>query len=168
MYRFVKQIFRYLKGTLDFGLWYPKGEDFTLTTYTDADWEGNVDDRKSTSGGEFFLGNCLVSWLKQETIFNLIVHNRSRVHCSNILLHTILWMKQTLQDIQVEYKKPIYILCDNTSAISISKNPVMHSKTKHIPIKYHFLREQVNNKVCQVGICFYQGTNSRHIYKTPT
>jgi hypothetical protein len=52
-------------------------------------------------------------------------------------------MKQTLKDIQVEYNQPISILCDNTSAINISKNHVMHSKTKHIPIKYHFLREQV-------------------------
>jgi hypothetical protein len=59
-------------------------------------------------------------------------------------------MKQTLQDIQVEYRQPIPILCDNTSAISISKNPVMHSKTKHIPIKYHFLREQVVNQVVKL------------------
>ena len=55
-------------------------------------------------------------------------------------------MKQTLQYIQAKYDKPILILCDNTSAINISKNPVMHSKTKHIPIKFHFLREQVIEK----------------------
>ena len=55
-------------------------------------------------------------------------------------------MKQTLEDIQVKYDEPIPILCDNTSAINISKNPVMHSKTKHIPNKFHFLREQVTEK----------------------
>ena len=55
-------------------------------------------------------------------------------------------MKQTLEDIQVKYDEPIPILCDNTSEINISKNPVMHSKTKHIPIKFHFLREQVIEK----------------------
>ena len=55
-------------------------------------------------------------------------------------------MKQTLQDLQVQFSEPIPIFCDNTSAISISKNPVMHSKTKHIPIKYHFVREQVAEK----------------------
>jgi hypothetical protein len=55
-------------------------------------------------------------------------------------------MKQTLTDIQVEYDDPIPIYCDNTSFISISKKPVMHSKTKHIPIKYHFLQEQVAEK----------------------
>jgi hypothetical protein len=63
-------------------------------------------------------------------------------------------MKQTLTDTQFEYDEPIPIYCDNTSTISISKNPVMHSKTKHIPIKYHFLREQVaenNIRVEYVG-----------------
>ena len=58
----------------------------------------------------------------------------------------ILWMKQTLQDIHVACNEPIPILCDNTSAIRISENPVLHSKTKHIPIKFHFLREQVTEK----------------------
>jgi hypothetical protein len=62
----------------------------------------------------------------------------------------VLWMKQTLTDIQVEYDEPIPIYFDNTSAIIISKNPVMHSKTKHIPIKYHFLREQVVDKNIRV------------------
>jgi hypothetical protein len=68
----VKRIFRYLKGTLDFGLWYSRSKDFTLTTYTDADWVGSIDDKKSTSGGAFFLGNCLVSWLsKKQTSISL-------------------------------------------------------------------------------------------------
>ena len=67
-------------------------------------------------------------------------------------------MKQTLTDIQVEYDEPIPIYCDNTSAISISKNPVMHSKTKHIPIKYHFLWEQVAEKNIRVE---YVGTKEK-------
>jgi hypothetical protein len=67
-------------------------------------------------------------------------------------------MKQTLTDIQVEYDEPIPIYCDNTSAISISKNPMMHSKTKHIPIKYHFLWEQVAEKNIRVE---YVGTKEQ-------
>ena len=58
----VKRIFRYLNSTMEYGLWYPEGQDFTLKAFTDADWEGSVDDQKSTSGEAFFLGNCLVSW----------------------------------------------------------------------------------------------------------
>jgi hypothetical protein len=67
-------------------------------------------------------------------------------------------MKQTLTDIQVKYDEPILMYCDNTSAISISKNPVMHSKTKHIPIKYHFLWEQVAEKSIRVE---YVGTKEQ-------
>ena len=60
-------------------------------------------------------------------------------------------MIQTLADLEVKYTEPTPIYCDNTSAISVSKNPVLHSKTKHIPIKYHFLREQVTNRVVQLN-----------------
>jgi hypothetical protein len=67
-------------------------------------------------------------------------------------------MKQTLTDTQVEYDEPIPIYCDNTSAINISKEPVMHSKMKHIPIKYHFLREQVAEKNIRVE---YVGTKEQ-------
>jgi hypothetical protein len=62
----VKRIFRYLKGTKEFVLWYPKGKDLPLITYTDADWAGFIDDRRSTSGATFYLGECLVSWLKKK------------------------------------------------------------------------------------------------------
>ena len=61
----VKRIFRYLKGTTEFGLWYPKGNKLTLVCYTDADWEGNIDDGKSTSGEAFYFGEVLVSWLSK-------------------------------------------------------------------------------------------------------
>ncbi|XP_057825359.1 secreted RxLR effector protein 161-like [Cryptomeria japonica] len=58
----VKRIFRYVQGTLDYGLWYPRTNDFTLVGFTDSDWAGCLDDRKSTSGAAFFLGDCLVAW----------------------------------------------------------------------------------------------------------
>ena len=58
----VKRIFKYIKGTMDFGLWYPKGNEITLIAYSNADWEGCIDDRRNTSGKTFFLGNFLVSW----------------------------------------------------------------------------------------------------------
>eukprot|EP00253_Pinus_taeda_P028162 PITA_28162 len=115
----VKRIFKYLQGTQNYGLWYPRDTNLTLHAYTDTDWAGSVDDRKSTSGAE--------------------AEYVAAASCCTQLL----WMMQTLQDFQITCTPPISILCDNTSAISISKNPVMHSKTNHIPIKYHFLREQV-------------------------
>jgi hypothetical protein len=62
----VKNIFIYLKDTKEFGLWYPKGNDLSLISYTDAYWAGYIDDRRSTSGAMFYLGECLVSWLRKK------------------------------------------------------------------------------------------------------
>jgi hypothetical protein len=62
----VKRIFIYLKATKEFGLWYPKGNDLSLLSYTDVDWEGSIDDRRSTSGTTLYLGECLVSWLRNK------------------------------------------------------------------------------------------------------
>eukprot|EP00253_Pinus_taeda_P023740 PITA_23740 len=108
-----------------------------------ADWERSVDDRKSTSGGAFYMGSRLVSWFnKKQSSIALSMAEAKYVAVASCCTQ-LLWMMQTLQDIQIICTPPISILCDNTSAISISRNPVMHSKTKHIPFKYHFLREQV-------------------------
>eukprot|EP00253_Pinus_taeda_P011090 PITA_11090 len=114
-----------------------------LLYLTDVDWAGSVDDRKSTSGGAFYMGSRLVSWFTKKQISIALSKAEAEYVATASCYTQFLWMMQTLQDIQITCTPPISILCDNTSAISITKNPVMHSKTKHIPIKYHFLREQV-------------------------
>ena len=89
------------------------------------------------------MGSRLVSWFsKKQSSIALSTAEAEYVTAASCCTQ-LLWMMQTLQDFQISCTPPISILCDNTSAISISKNPVMHSKTKHIPIKYHFLREQL-------------------------
>eukprot|EP00253_Pinus_taeda_P036705 PITA_36705 len=150
----VKIIFRYLKGTSEYGLWYPKGNELAIATYTNADWARSVDDRKSTSGANFYLGGCLVSWLSKKQSSISLSTTEAKYIAVTACCTQVLWMKQTLQDIQVKSDETIPIFCDNTNAISISKNPVMHSKTKDILIKYHFVREQVaemNIKVEYIG-----------------
>eukprot|EP00253_Pinus_taeda_P024914 PITA_24914 len=139
----VKRIFKYLQGTQNYGLWYPRDTNLTLHAYTDANWAGSVDDRKRTSGGAFFMGPRLVSWFSKKQSSIALSTSEAEYVAVAYCFTQLLWMMQTLQDIQVTCTSPISIFCDNTSAISISKNPIMHSKTKHIPIKYHFLREQV-------------------------
>jgi hypothetical protein len=151
----VKRIFRYLKGTKEFGSWYPKGKDLSLIFYTDADWACCIDDRLSTSGSTFYLGECLVSWLRNKQSSISLSTTEVEYIVAASCCTWVLWMKQTLTDIQVEYDEPIPIYCDNTSTINISKNPVMHSKMKHIPIKYHFLQEKVSEKNIRVE---YVGT----------
>eukprot|EP00253_Pinus_taeda_P035620 PITA_35620 len=139
----VKRIFKYLQGTQNYGLWYPRDTDLTLHEYTDADWARSVDDRKSTSGGAFFMGSRLVSWFsKKQSSIALSTAEAEYVAAASCCTQ-LLWMIQTLQDLQITCTPPISIFCDNKSATNISKNPVMHSKTKNMPIKYHFLRKQV-------------------------
>jgi hypothetical protein len=146
----VKRIFRYLKETMTYGLWYPRNQNLQLTAYSDADWANCVDERKSTSGGAFFLGDSLVAWLSKKKGSISLSTTEAEYIVAATCCTQVLWMIQTLADLEVKYTAPIPIHCDNTSAISVSKNPVFHSKTKHIPIKYHFLREQVTNQIVQV------------------
>jgi hypothetical protein len=94
----------------------------------------------------FYLGEFLVSWLSKKQSSISLSTTEAEYIAAMTCCTQVLWMKQTLQDMQVKYDEPISILCDNTNTINISKNPVMHSKTKHILIKYHFLREQATEK----------------------
>ncbi|KAJ9539168.1 hypothetical protein OSB04_031901 [Centaurea solstitialis] len=133
----VKRIFRYLKGTPYYGIWYPKGLGFELQAYTDADYGGCNMDRKSTSGHLQFLGNKLVSWAskKQQCVSTSTAESEYVAAAS--CCSQVLWMQSQLRDYGLEYKKiPIY--CDSKSAIAISANPVQHSKTKHIDIRIWF------------------------------
>eukprot|EP00253_Pinus_taeda_P003902 PITA_03902 len=139
----IKRIFKYLQGTQNFGLWYPRDTNLTLHAYIDEDWTGSIDDRKSTNGDAFYMGSRLVSWFSKKQSSIALSTAEAEYVAATSCCTQLLWMMQTLQDIQITCTPPISILCDNTSAISISKNPIMHSKTKNIPIKYHFLREQV-------------------------
>jgi hypothetical protein len=135
---------------MTYGLWCPRNQSLQLTSYSDADWANCVDERKSTSEGAFFLGNSLVAWLsKKQGSISLstteVEYIAAATYCTQVL-----WMIQTLADLEVKYTAPIPIHCDNTSSINVSKNPILHSKIKHIPIKYHFLREKVTNQIVQV------------------
>jgi hypothetical protein len=136
----VKNIFRYLKGTIDLGLWYRNKNSFYLMTYSYAYWEGCVDERKSTSGGVFLLGESLVAWTsKKQSSISLSTTEADYIAATKCCSQ-VEWMKQTLQDIKVVFEEPTTIYFGNISAISLSKYPVQHSKEKHIPIKYHYLR----------------------------
>jgi hypothetical protein len=158
----VKRIFRYLKGTKEFGLWYPKGfKDISLVSYTDVYWVSFIDDRRSTRGENIYLGEFLVSWIsKKKSSISLSIIEAEYIAATTCCTH-VLWMNQTLQYIQVKYDEPISILCDNTNAINISKNPMMHYKTKNILIKYHLLWEHAIEKNIKLK---YVGTKEQIEY----
>jgi hypothetical protein len=142
----IKRIFRYLRGTIDLGLWYPRKDSFTLKAYSYVDWAGSVDDRKSTSGGALFLGESLVAWISKKQSSISLSSTEAEYIAATECCTQLECMKQTLQYIKIVFEEHTTIHCDNTSAISLSKNLVQHSKSKHIPIKYHYLRDHAENK----------------------
>ena len=142
----VKRIIKYVSGTIDFGIWYSFDTNPSLVGFCDADWAGNAEDRKSTSGGCFFLGNNLVSWFsKKQNSISLSTAEAEYIAAGSSCTQLI-WMKQMLEDYGVT-QGVLTLYCDNTSAINISKNPVQHSRTKHIDIRHHFIRELVEEKI---------------------
>ena len=110
--------------------------------YSDSDWAGDIEDRKSTFRGCQFLGRSLVSWSSEKQNCVSLSTAESEYIAAGSCCPQLLWMKQTLKDYGIHLKQvPLY--CDNESAIKIANNPVQHSKTKHIEIRHHFLRDHV-------------------------
>ncbi|GJS86287.1 putative ribonuclease H-like domain-containing protein [Tanacetum coccineum] len=145
----VKRIFRYLKGHPKLGLWYPKESPFDLVAYSDSDYGGANQDRKSTTGGCQFLGRRLISWqCKKQTIVATSTTEAEYVAAASGC-GQVLWIQNQLLDYGYNFMNTkIYI--DNNSAICIVKNPVYHSKTKHIEIRHHFIRDCYEKKLINV------------------
>ena len=122
-----------------------KGPEFDLVGFSDADYAGDKVDRKSTSGTCHFLSWSLVYWSSKKQNCVSLSTVESEYIAAGSCRAQLLWMKQTLKDYGIHLKQvPLY--CDNESAIKLSKNPVQHSKTKHIQIDHHFLRDHVNKE----------------------
>nr|GFA98591.1 putative ribonuclease H-like domain-containing protein [Tanacetum cinerariifolium] len=145
----VKRIFRYLKGHPKLGLWYPKASPFDLVAYSDSDYGGASQDRKSTTEGSQFLGRRLISWpCKKQTIVATSTTKAEYVAAASCC-GQVLWIQNQLLDYGYNFMNTkIYI--DNNSAICIVKNPVYHSKTKHIEIRHHFIRDYFEKKLISV------------------
>ena len=140
----VKRILRYLKATYNHGLLYQPGTA-TLTAYSDADYAGNPDTRHSTGGFCVYLGSNLVSWSskKQKTVSRSSAEAEYRQ-----LAYTaaeLSWLRSLYKDLHLNLVPPT-IWCDNISSIALASNPVFHSRTKHLEVDYHYVREKVVRK----------------------
>nr|GFB57486.1 copia protein [Tanacetum cinerariifolium] len=138
----VKRIFCYLRGTVNTGLWYTKDSSFELTGFSDANCAGCKDTFKSTSGGAQFLGEKLVSWSSKKQDSTALSTAEAEYVSLSACCAQVLWMRTQLTDYGFHFNK-ILIYCDSKSAIAISCNPVQHSRTKHIAVRYHFIKEHV-------------------------
>jgi hypothetical protein len=140
----VKQIFRYLHDTPDFGLWYSASSSLAIHGFSDADFAGCRLDRKSTSGTCQFLGSSLVSWYSCKLSSVAQSTTEAEYVAAASSCSRLLWITYTMSHFGEEYTH-VPLQCDSTSAISIAKNLVLHSKTKHIEVRYHFPRNNVEN-----------------------
>ncbi|GJX21862.1 putative ribonuclease H-like domain-containing protein [Tanacetum coccineum] len=145
----VKRIFKYIKGKPKLGLWYPRESPLDLVAYSDSDYAAANLDRKSTTGGCQFLGRRLISWqCKKQTIVATSTTEAEYVAAASCC-GQVLWLQNQLLDYGFNFMNTI-IHIDNQSTICIIKNPVYHSKTKHIEIRHHFIRDCYEKKLIQV------------------
>nr|GEW82051.1 ribonuclease H-like domain-containing protein [Tanacetum cinerariifolium] len=146
----VKWIFRYLKDTINVGLWYPKDTSFELTAFSDSNHAGCLDSGKSTSGGIHFLGgDKLVSWSSKKQDCTLMSSAEAEYVSLSACCAQVLWLRIQLTYYGFHFDKiPMY--CDSKKAIAISCNSVQHSRTKHIDVRYHFIIEKVEKGIVEL------------------
>ena len=148
-----KRILHYIAGTKNFGIWYTNVPDFKLVGFTDSDWAGCLDTRKSTSGSMFSLGSGAVTWSskKQETL--ALSSSEAEYAAVTSAARQALWLRKLLVDFNCEQKGATKIFCDNRSAIAMAKNPAFHGRTKHIDVQHHFIRHLVADNRIELKFC---------------
>ena len=153
----VKHVLRYLKCTLDYELCYRKCADgLTLIGYSDADWASSADDRRSITGYCFSLSKTgpLISWKSRKQRTVALSYCEGEYMALSATIQEALHLIQLLKDISCEYQfGPPMIYGDNQGAIALSKNPVNHQRSKHIDVRYHFIRTEVNSGKVVVEYC---------------
>ncbi|GKF43702.1 hypothetical protein Tco_0130254 [Tanacetum coccineum] len=139
----VKRNFRYLKGTINMGLWYLKDSGFELTAFSDSDCIA------MSAGGIQFLGDKLVSWMSKKQDCTAMSSAEAEYVALSESCAQVIWMRTQLKDYGFNYNK-ILLYCDSQSAIAISCNPMQHSRTMHIHTRYHFINEHVENGIIEL------------------
>ena len=139
----MKRILWYVQGTLSFGLHFTSTPASSLVSYSDADWGGCPDTRRSTSRYCVILGDNLISWSskRQNTLSHSSAEAEYRV-VANVVAETT-WIRNLVLELHCPLPKATIVYCDNISAVYMSHNPVQHQRTKHVEMDIHFLHEQV-------------------------
>jgi hypothetical protein len=135
-----KRALRYLRGTINFGIYYKKGGSDELLSFTDSDYAGDMEDRKSTSGYVFLLSSGAVSWSSKKQPIVTLSTTEAEFVAAAMCVCQALWIKRVLKELGHSNNECTQVKCDNSSTIKLSKNPVMHGRSKHIDVRYHFLR----------------------------
>ena len=149
----VKRVMRYLRGTTKLGIHYSSECSNKLIGYSDADWGGDVNDRKSTSGYIFKLNGGAISWRSKKQSCVALSTAEAEYIALSAAAQEFLWLNQLISELTTSENQQITILEDNQSTIAMTHNPQFHGRSKHIDIKYHFVRDHVNNGNIKLMYC---------------
>ncbi|KAK0587736.1 hypothetical protein LWI29_027914 [Acer saccharum] len=148
-----KRILRYVVGTIDHGIHYKKFQESILIGYSDSDWGGDADNHKSTSGYVFNVGSGAVSWSSKKQPVVALSTTEAEFIALCVAGCQTLWLRWMLKELKCSQEEGTVLYCDNNSAIALSKNPVFHGRSKHIRIKYHYIRDLVKDGEVVVKHC---------------
>ncbi|XP_048227237.1 uncharacterized mitochondrial protein AtMg00810-like [Ricinus communis] len=139
----VRRILKYIRGTLDLGIFYRNGVPCKLEGYYDADYERDCDTRRSTTGYVFSLGSGVITWCSKRQPIVSLSTTEAEYRAATMAAQESTWLVLLMENLHqpVDYAVPIY--CDNQSSISLVENPGFHVRTKHVEVQYHFIREKV-------------------------
>ena len=135
----VKRIFRYLKGTSELWLLYKRETDSEISGYSDADWAGDLNDRKSTSGYLFKLGSAAISWKSKKQTSVALSTAEAEYMALSAATQEAMWLRRLLTELKCNTESPTTIHEDNQSAMALAQNSVFHARSKHIDIRHHFV-----------------------------
>jgi hypothetical protein len=139
----VRHILRYIKHTLQCGIFYEAKSQLQIHGYMDVDWADNVSDRRSTSGFMFSFGSGAVSWSSKKQPTVALSSTKAEHRGAAIAACEVVWLQKLLSDLGQSVDAPVVIYCDNISSILLANNPIYHARTKHIEVHYHFIREKI-------------------------
>ena len=142
-----------MKGTIDYGLFYKKGKSQELVDFCGSDYTGDLNDRRSTSGYVFFLSGVAISWSsRKQHVVTLSATKAEFIAAASCACQGI-WLRRVLEEVKYSQQGPIMLFCDNSSAIKLSKNPVLHGRSKHIDTRFHFLPDLTKDGTVKLVYC---------------
>lgn len=162
----VKRIFAYLKGTSGYGVKYQGSENASdLVGFSDTDYAGDLETWRSTTGYIFQLAGGPITWASQRQKLVTLSTTESEYVAASVASREAIWLRKFLSDIGYLSRKTTTVFVDNQSAIKLVKNPEFHKRTKHIDIRYHYIRQKSGSERYRDKVCSVRATKTRYVYQ---